>query len=51
MVRNIVGTLVAVGRGEMQIEMIDSLLQEPDRTSAGMTAPSHGLILERVLYD
>ncbi len=50
MVRNIVGTLVAVGhkrRGEQEVETI---LQSRQRKWAGPTAPAHGLFLEYVKY-
>ncbi len=49
MVRNIVGTLVLIGRGaEMDIQ---SIIEGRDRTLAGPTAPAHGLCLEWVDYD
>jgi tRNA pseudouridine38-40 synthase len=51
MVRNIVGTLLYVGCGMLPIETIFSLLKKGDRREAGMTAPAHGLILKRVIYD
>ena len=51
MVRNIVGTLLYVGCGMLDIEVIDSLLNNGDRTEAGMTAPAHGLSLKQVMYD
>jgi len=51
MVRNIVGTLVEVGRGERSVEAFEELLRQRDRTHAGATAPAHGLCLLRVVYD
>lgn len=50
MVRNIVGTLVYVGRGKLQVEEIPKILESVDRTQAGVTAPAHGLMLYKVLY-
>jgi len=50
MVRNIVGTLVPVGRGLADVDWPARLLAEGDRTQAGMTAPAHGLSLRRVHY-
>ena len=50
MVRNIIGTLVEVGRGERTATSIDALLAGRDRTQAGATAPPHGLILVAVRY-
>lgn len=50
MVRNLVGLLVAVGRGKADHENVRSLLDERDRTLAPGTAPARGLCLERVVY-
>jgi len=50
MVRNIVGTLVEVGRGRRAPEEVVTLLAMRDRTKAGATAPAHGLCLWRVDY-
>ena len=44
MVRNIVGSLLVVGRGERPPEWIGDLLEQRDRTIAGPTAPSSGLL-------
>jgi len=43
MVRNIVGSLLMVGRGEQSIDWIAQLLRGGDRTVAGPTAPPQGL--------
>lgn len=50
MVRNIVGTLVEVGRGLRRPESFAELLRARDRTKAGMTAPACGLFLVEVKY-
>ncbi len=50
MVRNIVGTLVQVGRGERTAESVAELLRARDRTLAGSTAPARGLCLMEVKY-
>lgn len=50
MVRNIVGTLLEVGRGERTVEDFERLLIERDRDLAGITAPAHGLCLVHVQY-
>ena len=50
MVRNIVGTLVEVGRGKRPPEWIAEVLASLDRRKAGMTAVPYGLYLYRVEY-
>lgn len=50
MVRNIVGTLVEVGRGLRTPQSFGRLLDARDRTQAGPTAPPHGLYLIEVKY-
>ncbi len=44
MVRNIVGSLLMVGRGERPAAWVAELLEGGDRTVAGPTAPSAGLL-------
>jgi tRNA pseudouridine38-40 synthase len=51
MVRNIVGTLVEVGRGHWPVERVAAILAAGDRRVAGPTAPGRGLTLERVWFD
>jgi tRNA pseudouridine38-40 synthase len=50
MVRNITGTLVAIGSGEEEIDWIKAVLEQRDRTRGGVAAPPHGLTLVRVDY-
>jgi len=50
MVRNIVGSLVEIGRGRRPVEWITTVLAGRDRTLAGPTAPPHGLVLVSVEY-
>ncbi len=50
MVRNIVGTLVGVGRGRMSPDGMKEVLEARDRKLAGQTAPARGLFLERIAY-
>lgn len=50
MVRNIVGTLVEIGRGRIGPEKISEIMEARDRRLAGPTAPPHGLFLEKVIY-
>jgi tRNA pseudouridine38-40 synthase len=49
-VRNLVGSLVEVGRGRREAAWMGELLSARDRTRAGPTAPAHGLTLVRVEY-
>lgn len=49
-VRNMVGTLVEIGRGHWPVERIAEILQQRDRRLAGPTAPPHGLCLQWVKY-
>ena len=50
MVRNIVGSLVEIGRGDRPIEWMRTLLDARDRKLAGITAPATGLMLKRIEY-
>jgi tRNA pseudouridine38-40 synthase len=50
MVRNLVGTILEVERGRIEVEHLDRILASGDRTQAGPTAPPHGLCLERVIH-
>jgi tRNA pseudouridine38-40 synthase len=50
MVRNIVGTLLEVGRGKLTPPEIGTILTARDRSAAGPTAPARGLFLKEVLY-
>ena len=51
MARSIAGTLLAVGRGEMDEDRIERAIEGGDRALAGATAPACGLTLIRVHYD
>ena len=50
MVRNIVGTLVEVGRGALAVEDVTRIVEARDRAAAGPTAPAQGLFLVGVEY-
>lgn len=50
MVRNLVGTLIKIGRGEKPVEWVSELLERKQRAQAGMTAPAAGLYLVAALY-
>lgn len=49
-VRNMVGTLIEVGRGRWAPERVAEILASRDRSQAGPTAPAHGLCLQWVRY-
>ena len=49
-VRNIVGTLIRVGMGEMSIDEFKDILESKKLSLAGSTAPAHGLYLMKVIY-
>ncbi len=50
MVRNIVGTLVEVGRKKILPEAVEKIREGKDRSRAGATAPPQGLFLMMVRY-
>jgi tRNA pseudouridine38-40 synthase len=50
MVRNIVGTLIEIGRGHWEEDRIDLVLKSRKRSDAGPTAPPDGLYLVCVHY-
>jgi tRNA pseudouridine38-40 synthase len=51
MVRNIVGTLVEVGRGHQTVEWVKEVRDSLDRRRSGPTAPPQGLTLIEVSYQ
>ncbi len=50
MVRNIAGTLVAIGCGDQPMDWAAKVLASRDRTVGGVAAPPHGLTLVKVHY-
>jgi tRNA pseudouridine38-40 synthase len=51
MVRNLVGTMLDVGRGHLNMEEIPGIIAARSRSAAGPTAPARGLFLHSVEYD
>ena len=51
MVRNLVGTMVDIGRGSLELEDLPKILASRDRSEAGPTAPASGLYLVAVQYS
>jgi len=50
MVRNLIGTLIEVGKGKSTPKDFSDIMAARDRRRAGMTAPAHGLYLVTVHY-
>lgn len=51
MVRIIVGTLLEIGAGTLELAVIDELFANKIRENAGETVPAQGLFLDEVYYD
>ncbi len=51
MVRIMMGTVIEIGRGRLDIQMIERALTSGNREEVGLTAPAKGLILDKVLFD
>ena len=49
-VRNMVGTLIEIGRGHWEPERLATILAGKERSAAGPTAPARGLCLQWVRY-
>jgi tRNA pseudouridine38-40 synthase len=50
MVRNLVGTMLDVGRGRLNPDSIPAMIAARARAAAGPTAPARGLFLHSVEY-
>lgn len=50
MVRNITGTLLAIGQGQQSTDWVAELMQQKNRALAAPTAKPHGLYLYQVTY-
>ena len=50
MIRNIIGTIIDIGRGKIVPGDIPAIFEAKDRRMAGQTAPARGLTLARVEY-
>ena len=51
MVRIIAGTLIDVGRGRIQPEQMEAIIDSRDRKNASATAPAKGLTMVGVSYE
>jgi tRNA pseudouridine38-40 synthase len=50
MVRAVVGTLIDLGRGQIDLAFLKKIIEDRDRTQVLNTAPAHGLFLEKIVY-
>ena len=50
MVRSIVGTLLAVGKGKIKPEQVKEIIAKKDRGEAGTSVPAHALFLSNIEY-
>ncbi len=50
-VRRMVGVLIDIGTGKREPSVIPALIVAKDRAKCGVTAPAHGLFLEKVKYE
>ncbi len=50
MVRAVVGTLVEVGRGKMDVDGFKKVVEAKDRCAAGTSMPPHPLFLQEITY-
>lgn len=51
MVRAIVGTLLDVGRGKMELAQFQDIINQKNRCAAGTSVPANALFLQKVEYD
>ncbi|WP_066226160.1 tRNA pseudouridine(38-40) synthase TruA [Formosa haliotis] len=50
MVRAIVGTLINVGLGKLEVADIHRIISSKNRSEAGYSVPAHGLYLTKIIY-
>jgi tRNA pseudouridine38-40 synthase len=50
MVRSIVGTVIEIGSGKMEIDKFEEIINARDRRKAGKSAPAKGLFLTEIEY-
>ena len=50
MVRAIVGTMLMIGSGKLEVAELHNIIKSKDRSNAGFSVPSHGLYLTEVRY-
>lgn len=50
MVRAIVGTMINIGTGKIEVEELRNIIESKDRGKAGFSVPAHGLYLVKIEY-
>jgi len=50
MVRAIVGTLINIGTGKMEVTQLHNIIKSKNRSEAGFSVPAHGLYLFQIEY-
>ncbi|MBP0904329.1 tRNA pseudouridine(38-40) synthase TruA [Mariniflexile gromovii] len=50
MVRAIVGTMVQIGLGKLQVEDLHTIIKSKNRSEAGFSVPAHALYLTKIEY-
>jgi tRNA pseudouridine38-40 synthase len=51
MVRAIVGTMINIGLGKINLDDFEKIIESKDRGKAGFSVPAHGLYLTQIEYD
>ena len=50
MVRAIVGTMINIGLGKIQVDDLHEIIKSKNRSEAGYSVPAHGLYLTNIIY-
>lgn len=50
MVRAIVGTMINIGLGKIQVKDLIAIIESKNRSEAGYSVPAHGLYLKHIVY-
>ena len=50
MVRAIVGTMIEIGLGKIEVNQLHEIIKSKDRSEAGFSVPAQGLFLTKVVY-
>ena len=50
MVRAIVGTMINIGVGKIEVEELHNIIKSKNRSEAGFSVPAHGLYLTKIEY-